>query len=638
MTLFKQLSLLATLLLLLVFVTVLGVNFQNSAKSVQDQLYTDAKNTATSLSLSLASANGNISMMSTMINANFDNGTYQSISLADMNNQVSYERHNERKIANVPKWFVKYIPIKAPIASANVSAGWNPIGILNVQSDTTEAYLHLYNILCSLSISFSLIFIISLSFLYLLLIILLKPLKNIRAQAEAISNNKFIIQEKLPYTKDFKEVATAMNTMVKKVEDIFNHANETLRRQSELLYKDEATGLYNKKYLLNKLPEYLKIDAPSPAGICMMIALNGGTEANQTLGRELVDKLYVDITMMLRRQAQDFENSLVVRMNGTEFFILLPECSETTGIAIASHMDHGSKVLLSKDLDENITYLSFGVYEYHHTQTVEQLVNASDYALSQAKLLEHKNHVYLHKTASNEEIMSKDEWRKSIYFALEHNAIHFDTYKVLNIQSGELVHNVLSIALISNSQKYSYGRFIAPAIALGVDIEIYKKAVEKLLKEPAHDLRGTTCSLRLSSRYLDHKATYNELKSLFEKYAKNLPFKLIIELPDKILSNNSEQLQAYKELFESYKIQIGVFEFIGESHDYNYLKELRPSYIKAELGYFLSQTSENISSLRVVTNSIGIDLIATSVMEKEALKTLKALQINTIQGRATDMI
>ena len=638
MTLFKQLSLLATLLLLIIFATVLGVNFQNSSKSVQDQLYTDAKNTATSLSLSLASANGNISMMSTMINANFDNGTYQSISLVDMNSQVSYERHSERKIVDVPKWFVKYIPIKAPIASANVSAGWNPIGILNVQSDTAEAYLRLYNILYSLTISFSLIFVISLSFLYLLLMVLLKPLKNIRSQAEAISNNKFIIQEKLPYTQDFKEVVTTMNTMVKKVEDIFNHANETLRRQSELLYKDEATGLYNKKYLLNKLPEYLKVDAQIPDGICMMIALNGALEANQILGRELVDKIYLDLTMMLKRQSKDFNNSLVVRMNGTEFFLLLPECSEENGLALAHFMDHGSTVLLSKELNEKVTYLSFGVYKYHHTQSVEQLVSASDYALSQAKLLAHNEHVYIHKTTSNEEIMSKDEWRKSINFALEHNAIHFDTYKVLNIKNGELVHNVLSISLVSNSQKYSYGRFIAPAIALGLDIEIYKKAVEKLLKEPAHDLRGTICSLRLSSRYLDYPSTYNELASLFEKYAKNLSFKLIIELPDSILSNSSEQLRAYKELFERYKIQIGVFEFIGESHDYTYLKELRPSYIKAELGYFLSQTSENISSLRVVTDSIGINLIATSVMEVEAISALKVLKINTIQGRATEMI
>ena len=470
----------------------------------------------------------------------------------------------------------------------------------------------------------------------MLLLVLLKPLKNIRLQAEAISNNKFIIQEKLPYTQDFKEVAQTMNIMVKKVEDIFKHANELLRTQSELLYKDKDTGLYNKQYLLNKLPEYLKIDAQTPDGICMMIALSGGSEANQTLGRELVDKLYIDITTMLKRHAKDFDNALVVRLNGTEFFLLLPTCSEENGLALAQFMDQASTILLSQDLDQTVTYLRFGVYRYHHTQSIKQLISASDYALSQAKLSTHKEHVYLHKTEPNEEIMGKEEWRKLIKFALENDAIHFDTYKVLDIQSGELVHNVLSITLMPNNQKYSYGHFIAPAITLGLDLEIYKKAVEKLLKEPPHNLKGTICSLRLSSHYLGTPATYNELKSLFEKYAKNLPFKLIIELPDILLSKNSKQVQMYKELFENYNIEIGIFEFIGEPRDYNYLKELRPAYIKAEVGYFLSQKGENISSLQVAVNSMGIDLIATSVMEEEALTTLRALKINMIQGRVTE--
>ncbi len=105
-----------------------------------------------------------------------------------------------------------------------------------------------------------------------------------------------------------------------------------------------------------------------------------------------------------------------------------------------------------------------------------------------------------------------------------------------------------------------------------------------------------------------------------------------------MLAKNSKKLQVFKELFENYNIQIGIFEFIGEPRDYNYLKELRPAYIKAEVNYFLSQTSENISSLQVAANSIGIDLIATSVMELEALGTLKARKINMIQGRATEML
>ncbi|MBU0632888.1 diguanylate cyclase [bacterium] len=639
MTLFKQLSLLATFLLISIFIIVLGVNIKNSTDSVQAQLYADAKNTATSLSLSLASANGNISMMSTMINANFDNGSYQNITLVDMQGELLYERHSDNKIIEVPKWFINAIKIKSPIASANVSAGWNPIGILNVQSDSSEAYKQLYTVLCSLSISFSITFIISLILLYLLLAILLKPLKNIRSQAEAIINNKFIIQENLPHTKDFREVVKAMNTMVKKVEEIFNKANEALSKQAELLYIDEETGLYNRKYLTNKLPEYLKIDARVPSGICIMIALNGVVEANKVIGRQKVDKLYQDIALMLKRQAKDFEDSLIIRMNGTEFFILLPRCSEEDGLALAGYMEHGSDILISKELDRTVTYLSFGVYEYRHTQSVGQVLSASDYALSQAKLFTDKNHVYLHKTQSDKEIMGKEEWRKILDFAIEHNTVHFDTYKVLDSKEKALLHNVLSISIVSHdAHKCSYGRFIAPAITLGLDIEIYKKALTKIFKEPDVELKNSTYSLRLSSQYLDDPLSFTQLKNLCSKYSKTLPLKLIIELPDKILRNNSESLQSYKELFDLYNIQIGVFEFIGESSDYTYLKEWRPSYIKAECDYFLTLSAQDLSSLQVATNSIGVDLIATGVMDLETLQKLQEIDIYKVQGRATELI
>ena len=140
MTLFKQIALMLSIFLLIILATVLTLNFQSANKSVQERLYEDAKNTATSLSISLGSANGDISMMSTMINANFDSGTYRYISLVDVDDKMIYDRINESETPDVPKWFIKALNIKAPVASANVSAGWSQVGILNIQSDETYAY------------------------------------------------------------------------------------------------------------------------------------------------------------------------------------------------------------------------------------------------------------------------------------------------------------------------------------------------------------------------------------------------------------------------------------------------------------------------------------------------------------------
>jgi EAL domain-containing protein (putative c-di-GMP-specific phosphodiesterase class I) len=151
-------------------------------------------------------------------------------------------------------------------------------------------------------------------------------------------------------------------------------------------------------------------------------------------------------------------------------------------------------------------------------------------------------------------------------------------------------------------------------------------------------LQSSTCSLRLPFDFLDSKETYSHMRALFKEHSKKLPFKLVIEMPDKLISQNSEAVKLYKELLDEYNIELAVFDFIGESTDYQYLQELRPSYIKGEKDYFLGQSEQGLSALKLITDSMGIDLIATGVMDMDTLHSLQAKYINIVQGRATEMI
>jgi EAL domain-containing protein (putative c-di-GMP-specific phosphodiesterase class I) len=117
-----------------------------------------------------------------------------------------------------------------------------------------------------------------------------------------------------------------------------------------------------------------------------------------------------------------------------------------------------------------------------------------------------------------------------------------------------------------------------------------------------------------------------------------LPFKLIIELPDRLVRQDSKNIREYIELFRRYSIDIGIFEFIGESEDYQYLQDLRPSYIKAESSYFLTQSDQSISSLRLITDSVGISLIAVGVSDIDTLETLKEKGIYIVQGEVTETL
>jgi len=638
MTLFKQIALILSLLLLIILTTVLNLNFKAANDSVQDRLYEDAKNTASSLSLSLCSANGDLSMMSTMINANFDSGTYNYISLLDVDDELLYERKAENQEIDLPQWFLNITNIKAPVASANVSAGWSQVGILNVQGDVTYAYKALYSILENLLISFSIITLIGLSALNLLLVAILKPLKEVQKQAEAVIRNEFIIQESIPYTKEFRDVVLGMNNMVSKVKAMFDKGNRELQYQKELEYIDQTTKLKNRKYIIDKLPEYLKVDATSKGGINMMISLSGVIKANETLGHRKVDKLFNAVADIFREQTEDFENVIIARMNGTEFSIFIPDCESMHGLMIAETILTSSQFVIKQyDLNNEETFISIGLYGYNHTETVGEVLSHSDNALAQAKFKEW--HIHLAKAEDTVEVMGKDAWRTILLDVIKHKHFKFVPWSVVNAKNKKTIHSVLSLNIkVDEETTYCFGQFMAPANQVGLSDDIYESILDMIFKTPDSTLVDDTYSLRLPYEYLTQSGTYDRMKTLFSRYALVLPFRLIIEIPDKLASQNSELVQDYKRLFERYQIEMGIFEFIGESKDYQYLQDLRPLYIKGEPSYFISQNEQSLSALRLITDSLDISLIATGVMSLDTLELLETKEIHIVQGRVAEMI
>jgi diguanylate cyclase (GGDEF)-like protein len=638
MTLFKQIALMLSTFLIIILTTVLVLNFNSSNKSVLERLYTDAQNTASSLSLSLGTSEGDISIMTTMINASFDSGYYRYITLKDIENNTIYKREVEQKTMDVPQWFIDALNITAPVASASVSAGWSQVGVLSVQSDAGYAYKQLYTILINLLISFGIITIVALVILNLLLVAILKPLQEVQRQAEAVIRNEFIIQDKIPYTKEFKDVVLGMNNMVSKVKAMFDKGNEELKRQKELEYIDKTTKLRNRKYLIDKLPEYLKIDATSKGGVNMMIAISGIIEANEQIGHKEVDKMFLAIAHIFDAHATNYDNSIVARMNGTEFSILLPDCTDEEGLSLAKGIYKScEKIIKGFELNTTKTYISLGLYEYSYKENIGQLLSHSDNALAQAKF--NDNNIHLVKAENTIEVMGKEAWRKIINNAIANNSFNFVSWTAVDAKMKKIAHNVLSLTLkVDKDTTYYYGQFMAPANQAGLSFKIYDNVLQMMFKTPDMTLKGSVCSLRLPYDYLTQLETYDKMNDLFDIYASRLPFKLIIEMPDKLFTQNSVLIKKYKVLFEKYNIDMGVFEFIGESVDYQYLQDLRPVYIKGETSYFLSQSDQALSALRLITDTVGISLIAAGVMDMQTLNKLKEKDIHIIQGKATEMI
>ncbi|MBN2782964.1 MAG: diguanylate cyclase [Campylobacterales bacterium] len=634
MTLFRQIALMISTFLLIILSTVLVLNFKSANSSIKDRLYTDAKNTATTLGISLTTTNGDIGIMTTMIDASFDSGYYHYIILKDTEDNTIYKREVEQKIVDVPQWFREILDIKPPIASSNISAGWSQVGVLYVEGDNDYAYIQLYTILKNLLISFGIIAFFALISLNFLIAMILKPLKKVQLQAEAITRNEFIIQSEIPSTKEFEDVVIGMNVMVEKVKAMFDKGNEELKRQKELEYIDKDTKLKNRKYLIDKLPEFLKMDATSSGGSTMMISLSGVTEANEKIGHKEVDNLFINLANVLETYIKKYKDAIASRINGTEFCLFIPDCDEKEALEIAHKIKNDTDLMIEKmKLDNKITSVSLGLCKYHYNYTIASLLSILDNALAKAKFNSQK--IYFEKDDNTLEVMGKDEWRYNIKKAIDSKSFKLIPYKTVDVKNKSIVHNTLSINMMVDDTNYIYGQFMAPANHTGMSHDIYDTILEILFKTPQYQLKDTVCSLRLAYEYLKTQDAYEHISALLKNHSKNIQFKLIIELPDKLAYEHFEHMMLYKKLFQKYGIDIGIFEFIGDSTDYKYIKELRPVYIKAEASYIISIKEQTLSAIRLITDSVGIKLIASGVNDNENLNLLLQKGVDTIQGGVT---
>ena len=638
MSLFKQMALGTSILIVILLSSIMMMNFHSSKEDMLSSLYQSTVNNISSLTSKVALASEDEALLISTIDAEFDSAYFKKIEFVSADEVFRYTQEYDETIKGVPEWFVELVALEVRTVSADVSSGWNMIGRLHVQADTSLVYKSLYKIFLKLLSIFAIFSFVSLAVLYTIIHIILRPLKEVQKQAEAVTRNEFIIQEKIPRTKEFQDVVLGMNNMVAKVKAMFDKGNEDFKRQKELEYKDKLTGLKNRKYLIDKLPEYLKIDANSKGGINIMVALSGIIEANEKIGHQNVDALFVSIAEIFKAHASNYDNSIVSRMNGTEFSLLLPDCTQHEGMELAySILESANKVILEHELNPSQTFISLGLYEYHYTQTISELLSRSDHALTQAKF--NDKHIYIEKAKDVPEIMGKEAWRQTIKQALLSHGFSFVSWKVIDAKTKKTVHNALSLTMkTENGKVYPYGQFMAPANQAGLSSEIYRNIIHMMFTSPDPRLKGSVCSLRLSYDYLDTIESYHELYSLCKSYANKLPFQLIIEMPDKLVRSNSEQIKLYKNLFESYNIEMGIYEFIGEGDDYHYLQDLRPIYIKAEASFFLSESQQALSALKLITDTVGITLIATSVMNLETLHQLEKKDIHVIQGKAAELV
>ncbi|MDL0089366.1 bifunctional diguanylate cyclase/phosphodiesterase [Campylobacter gastrosuis] len=639
MTLFQRIMGAIIAFGILIFIAVGYLNFNSLNSYINDQLGINARHTANSLGLSLKSVvdTEDLSMAQTMINSMFDSGYYQMIRLDDVDGKVLIESREKLVVDDVPEWFFKVAKLNAPIENSEIMTGWTKFGTLYVQSSTGRAYYELYTGMIGILGTLVSIFLVMILCVYLVVkLILSEPLDKMQKQAEAILEHKFITQDKIPSATDLKQMALAMNAMVKKVEDIFEQEKKTLNKNQELLYKDSDSGLYNRRYFQTKFEEYVASEEYS-SGAIVLVSFTDLISLKKTLGFERLQSLITKISQTLQDSVnQSKVTSFVARLNDNDFVLLhTGVLSENLRGEIEKINENLREIFSSFDITDQCG-LNIAVVDYDHQSDLKTTLTRADVTLVSARSA--GNFEYKIFTEGSQAIvLGKEQYRDLITKSMQNDMFKFAAQRVVSDDS-DLEHRELYLRLVDDGGKWQMASYFMPmvnelSLSASLDIYVLERVLNMLLNG---SLINDTLAINLSKDVINEDENFTRLTAILKKISTASKHKIYIEIPDRddiSVANTAKLIDTLKK--HGFGFGFDHFEFNQNSIEK--LKEISPNYVKiraANITDFFKDkdVDESRKSLDVIMNSKGIKIIGIGVENEEQKRRLIELGITSMQG------
>jgi diguanylate cyclase (GGDEF)-like protein len=181
-----------------------------------------------------------------------------------------------------------------------------------------------------------------------------------------------------------EDQAAEINAFASKLDAAYKELESTNLRLREFSFKDEVTGLYNRRFFTMRLDEELARHRRfnHPASV-VLLDLDGFKAVNDDLGHAVGDETLRDVAQVLHKHSRGI--NVVSRYGGDEFAILLVETSKAGARLYADRIrqvietfpfSHGKHITAS---------LGVASVPDDEAATAEDLFRAADEALYSAK-------------------------------------------------------------------------------------------------------------------------------------------------------------------------------------------------------------------------------------------------------------
>ncbi len=619
MTLFRQINAVFSIILLLVLGTVLGIGFIDSRHYIQNELLTKAEDTATSLSLMMSQAGGDIAAMSKMADAVFKSGSIKHIILQDRFGNTLFEKKKEAP-TDVPSWFVRMADLSSDTAVAEVFDRWRVVGLLSVQADRTEALNYLYAFFKKILIIFIVGGAIGALFIYILLRMILEPLKTVIKQAEGVLHNRFIIQDEIPSTVELKHVSMAMNQMVKRMKKGHETLSSVMAKNRELEYIDPLTKVGNRRFFMIKYDEYSNAEDNRAWGDILAIRLADVHEANKIIGFDKVDQIYRKVAKRLSQNIRDIDDAACFRVSGTEFILLLPSLDTEHAKSLAEIIVSEIRDMIDTEYQEvsDTLFADAAMSAYEHREPISQVLSSVDLALNEA-LYQNGDAVVVAKRESSLP-MSKVAWRTLLEESMRENRMEPVWEDVHALNRHKLFASITFDIITPEGERIPYGTYLSMLLLL----KLFPKYIEYTLKylDSIPILQNNRIAVEYPLNCLASPRLFEQVKEhirLLEKRG----IELIIEIPESDLSKiDAASLRQITDELHREKLAFAISRFDADSDTVELLKVAKPEYVKMYVGQFTDMSDSFRDSLTPILKTFGVKLLLHGIDDEHDIHVL----------------
>lgn len=634
MSLSKQIQIWLAIMLLVMLLFALKVNLDCSSRFAATQLSKSAKNIADLLAISLSSQLSNPAKIEADIDRVFAGGQFKKIALIRLDGRVVYQRQADNTTISIPRFFKKYVSTGfSNIESLIVDKGVK-FGTIEMQLHPGPFNLILWSNFKKIGIIFFCLGMMTILGSYFILRVILKTLKQIQKQAEAISRNEYIINKKVPNTLELKNVSMAMNSMVEKVESIFNHHLEDIKYFKDLQFIDPNTRLYNRKFLVKRLNHFLDSDTEKAYGHFFLLAIIGMEQNNISTGHPAIQDFYKSLADILRNAIQDINHAEATRLSQQEFGIILPDCTiEEALTTTKSAIFKIAELIAARTELSNLLTVSGGLAGYNYKDDAGAVLSRTDYALSIAKS-NPTGTIEVFKEKNDQPVMGRYQWQTMLHTALSKQRF-FLTFQPVMSDMGELHREIYINLTDKNGEVQRAGFFMPMAISLGlasrIDKYVLEHAAEYLKNNPerilAINISISFCKERLAVVWLRHFLDANQ----------PIKERLFFEIHDIDLTQHSDICIDLIKIIKQMGFRFGIDQCTLNDTSLNLLKEIRPYYLKIEKDYFQDiesrgNTEVALKALLTLTTNLNIKLIVSKIEDKTFKEILIPRNIKYFQG------